>query len=224
MMRFKKNLFIFYTGFLIFPLMASCSSSKVLKDQLFSNDPTERKEAVVRLADKGIHNRENVATLVKLATWEKDVSVRCAAIEAISKLNPELKGNVIDLYTFAINDSNVLIRRVAIASLQDLTVYPYLLINKLQKRLGDSDKLVRDLTMSIFERIGGMGVSMLLKALKDAENPEMRLSAVVTMGRIGPSARYAVPTLKKIEGSTSESNTMKKAASDAVKYITTNED
>jgi HEAT repeat protein len=146
----------------------------------------------------GKRAKRAVNELIPVIINDPDPEIRRLAIEAIGNIKPNISREIMDALVIASNDENVHIRRAAVITAEHFDIFPYTLITLLRRRLGDSDRLVRELAMSVFEKIGTIGVHNLIRGLKDP-NPEMRLTIVVTLGRLGEDATSAVNVLKKIQ-------------------------
>ncbi|MBN1983601.1 MAG: HEAT repeat domain-containing protein [Chitinivibrionales bacterium] len=195
---------------------AATPNKKVVN--LKSSDVALRREAVIAVGQQGPEAQYAVNDLLMIAVKDEDAEVRRLAIESIGYVKPSLTVELVDAMVLCINDEDVHIRRAAIIAIGNFDNMPPNLVTMLQKRLGDNDRLVRELATSVFERIGKLGVRALVRALADP-NTEMRLNAALILGRLGENAQLALTELKKVE-ETDESEEVRRAAGQAVIYIT----
>ncbi len=199
-------------------LTTGCSSLQFHRVQLSSKDVNKRKEAVVSLSLMRSKAKKASEDLIPLILHESDPEVRRLAIEAIGNLKPKITRELSDALMIASNDEDVHIRRAAVISAEQFDFFPYTIIALIQKRLGDSDQMVRELAMSAFEKIGKLGVHSLIRALPRA-TPEMRVTIITTLGRLGEDASTALVKLKEVQSKDSDER-VREAASQAVRVIT----
>ncbi len=198
-------------------LFISCSSTLQYTTQLSSKDIAKRQQAVIALSLMGRKAKKTVNDLIPIILSDPDPEIRRLAIEAIGNIRPKVTRELMDALTVAANDENVHIRRATIITVERFDMFPYSLIALLRRHLGDSDRLVRELAMSVFEKIGSVGVHNLIRGLKDP-NPEMRLAVVTTLGRLGEDATSAISVLKNIQKNDTDEK-VKNAAEKAVDTI-----
>jgi len=193
---FVRGLF----GFFFLVMMSGCLTASKNMAKLSSSDVDERRAAVVELGIMGPKAKAAINDLIEISIKDNDEEVRRLAIEALGCIAPAMTVELNNALILAMNDQNVHIRRAALVALGNFSNFPPNIITILQKHLTDPDQIVRELVMSAFERIGKLGVRDLIRALND-QNEQMRLSAVVTLKRLGDNALPAVDALKCVLGS-----------------------
>ncbi len=201
----------------LFLLLIGCSPATQYIPQLSSADPKTRGQAAEALGLLGSESFEAVDKLIHMVRRDPDVEVRRLAVDALGCIQPPMSAELCDAFILAMNDRDIHIRRAGVIAISRFSNFPPNIITMLSKHLTDSDRLVCELVMSVFERIGLLGVRTLLRALEDTDDNQ-RLSAVVTLGRLGEYAESAVDALKEIEGNDSN-DTVRKAASEALRVI-----
>lgn len=199
-------------------LVINCSSTLQYTTDLSSKDASKRQQAVIALSLMGRKAKKSVNDLIPIIINDPDPEIRRLAIESIGNIKPKMTRELLDALTIASNDENVHIRRATVITAERFEAFPYTLIVLLRRRLGDSDRLVRELAMSVFEKVGSVGVHNLMRGLKDP-NPDMRLAVVTTLGRLGEDATSAITALRNIQASDKDVN-VKNAAGKAIKTIT----
>jgi HEAT repeat protein len=195
----------------------SCSSSLQYSMDLSSKDAAKRQQAVIAISLLGRKAKKSVNELIPVIINDPDPEVRRLAIEAIGNIRPKMTRELLDALTIASHDENVHIRRATVITAERFEEFPYALIHLLRRRLGDSDRLVRELAMSVFEKVGKAGVHNLIRGLKDP-NPDMRLAVVTTLGRMGEDASSAISALKKTHEGDDDVN-VKNASGKAIETI-----
>ena len=196
----------------------TCSSMAKYSTNLKSSDVPTRRDAIIKVGQLGPKAVELTKQLLELAVSDPDLEVRRLSIEAIGYINPPLSIELVDAMVLCINDEDVHIRRATIIAIGNFSNVPPNLVTMLQKRLGDSDTLIRELAISVFEKIGKLGVRALVRGLSDP-NTDMRLNSALVLGKLGPQAILALNELQRVEIE-DESEDVKRAATDAIKYIT----
>ncbi len=216
-MKWGKVLNISAITFSIIAII-DCAPVSEYKVNLLSDDAETRLQAMASLHLLGSRARRAENEIAKVARDDPDPEIRRMALETLGKIKPIMTIEITDAFIFGLNDSDVNVRRSAVIGISFLENYPPNILYTLQRKLGDPDKLVRELTMSAFMRIGSYGVRALLKALCDSSNTVCRLSAVVTLGNLREDARLALKALKYVKEDDSDVE-VRKAASDAIKFI-----
>jgi len=209
--------YIIMISILLVSLM--CSSTKQLegyKQDLKSDTIETRRGAAENICGMGDKAKDIVSDLVEALT-DKDPVVRRFAIEALGNIKPKMSIDFNNKFIWVINDPDLHVRRAAVIAAGKLDTYPGSIITMLQKRLGDTDKLVRDLSMSTFERIGPFGIRALQRALKDPE-AEMRIAGATVLGRLGPVAARVREDLVIVQQN-DENSDVRAAAAKALETI-----
>lgn len=210
------NLFLF-TAFI---LTIGCGGSKKLiegyKNDLKSDNVEIRRKAAENLRALGSDADKAEKELIA-AMKDKDPIVRRYAIEILGDIKPNMSIEFNTVFIWLLNDHDLDVRRAAVVAAGKLTNYPGNIVNTLQRRLADPDRLIREFTMSAFERIGKFGVQALTRALKDPE-VKMRLAAVQTLGRLGPDASKAHENVK-LTSTQDEDQEVREAAIHALQFI-----
>ena len=146
----------------------------------------------------GKRAKKAAGDLLQLADRDPDPEVRRLAIEALGSIQPKYTIELNDVFIRALNDEDVHIRRATVIAAGMFNNFPPNIITTMQKHLSDPDKLVCELIMSTFERIGKLCVHDLIRALDDADT-QMRISAAANLGRIGEEAKAAIDELKNVK-------------------------
>ncbi len=195
-----------------------CTPAAEYLSQLDSQDPQLRGEAALALGLMGSRGMPAVDKLIHIVRRDSDLEVRRLAVDALGMIQPTMTAELCDAFVIALNDEDIHLRRAAVIAIGRFSNFPPNIITMLQKHLNDEDRLVRELVMSTFERIGHLGLRSLIRACKDPDD-QMRLGAIVTLGRLGEYAQPAVNVLKDIEANDQNSD-VKKAAKEALRVIT----
>jgi HEAT repeat protein len=196
-----------------------CSSVKELegyKQNLRSDNIETRRDAAEKICGMGNRARSASYDLMEALT-DKDPIVRRYAIEALGDLRPKMTIDYNNKFIWVINDPDLHVRRAAVVAAGKLETYPGSIITMLQKRLGDSDQLVRELSISTFERIGPFGLRALQRAIKDPD-AEMRKIGALVLGRLGPIAGRVREDLVLLQQN-DENNDVRTAAAKALETI-----
>lgn len=161
-------------------------------DELKSDDPLIREEALAVLSEAGAAARAAMPAILKL-THHADAPVRAASLTTLKCVaDPKQARRVV---VRALEDEDPLVRCRAVVLLRQIAPkHPDLrlhLLDLLKQPVG---------RMELLSLLGQMGpeaeraVPTLTKLLAEADPPERRL-AIRALGRIGPAARPAVPAL-----------------------------
>ena len=183
---------------MILVLLSNCVSTIQYTDKFCSDDVNVRRESVVALIMMGKKARGAVNDLMELADRDPDVEVRRLTIEALGSIQPKYTVELNDVFIRALNDKDVNIRRAAVITVGSFDNFPPNIITTMQRHLTDSDRLMRELIMSTFERMGRIGVHDLMRGLDHADT-QMRITSAATLGRIGEEAKAAINKLKNVK-------------------------
>ena len=203
----------------ILHISLSCTSVKLLegyKQNLRSDNIETRREAAENICGMGEKAKEATNDLVE-ALRDNDPIVRRYAIEALGNIKPNMTIDFNNKFILVLNDPDLYVRRAAVAAAGKLNTYPGSIITRLQKRLGDSDQLIRELSISTFERIGPYGIRALQRALQDSV-AEMRKTAADVLGRLGPVAQRVREDLVLLQQN-DENSDVREAAGKALETI-----
>ena len=191
---------------LILVVMLSCSLGRAAEplyagkplafwlDELKSDDPLSREEALLVLSDAGPAARAATPRLEKLLK-DPERGVRVRAALALWKIAGQTKP-ALSALTLALREPELANRAEMLSKLGELgreaassaaIVLPF---------LEDADAAVRTQAMRTIQRFGAEAVPAILPAFDDA-NPRLRRAAYSALGLLGPSAREAVPTLTR---------------------------
>jgi HEAT repeat protein len=195
-----------------------CSPKTAYVSQLSSADAAERAFAVEQLGLMEHGAVKATASLIEIIRKDPDTEVRRLAVDALGNIQPPLTAEVTDAFVLALNDRDVHIRRAGVIAVGKFSNFPPNIITMLQKHLNDPDNLVRELVMCTFERIGVLGLHTLLRALKDPDD-QMRLYAIVALGRLGGYATPARPQLQEMQYNDSNGD-IRRAAEEVLRVIT----
>jgi len=202
---------------LLFIVFLGCSPATQYISQLTDQDPKTRGAAAEALGYMGGDAVLAVDKLIHIVRRDTDLEVRRLAVDALGMIQPTMTAELCDAFIIAMNDEDIHLRRAGVIAISRFSNFPPNIITMLQKHLNDPDRLVRELVMSTFERIGGLGLRTLIRACKDPDD-QMRLGAIVTLGRLGEYAAPAIDILKDIEQNDGNSD-VKKAATEALRVI-----
>ena len=227
-MRHLKIINTFVGTLLLLTLSINCLTaskySRKYSPKLFVEDTVVQLETLMEISLIGPDAAIAKDDLIKLFMKERNAEVRRMVLEALGAIKADLGSREVN-YTFILgmNDEDIYVRYAAIAIIEELNVVPVNFIPYLQRRLADSDPLVRDVAMRTFQRLERLGVRTLIGALK---YPDMRVCAAITLGRLGKADRlnkndccYAIKELEKIQGSDGENEELKEAVAQAIKDI-----
>ena len=172
-----------------------------LKNLLKDDDPLVRRDALHALGEVGNPiAHAAVSAMLKTVGSESDGVVRKAAVEALSHLvGPVDKDDAHELYRL-LKDKDPETRFNAAFVLAKIggSDAAAQALPTLQEALKDSDVHFQELAASAF---GGLGkdaapaVPDLGKVLTEAKEPDVRRNAAVSLARIGPAARLALPDI-----------------------------
>lgn len=221
-----KNITVFIITLLLTLSIHCITASKFSRKyapKLFAEDVNTRKETISAINQMGPEAKVATKDLIKLFKKDRNAEVRRMAIEALGAIEADMNEKEVNyIFVLGMNDEDAYVRYASIAIIQELDVIPVNLIPYLQKHLSDAEPLVRDVTMRTFQRLDKLGVRALIGALK---NPEMRLCAAITLGRLGETNRLsernccaAIKELEKIQGN-DENRDVQEAVDKALKDI-----
>ena len=179
-------------------LLSNCVSTIQYTDKFCSDDVSVRRESVVALIMMGKKAKGAVNDLIVLADRDPDAEVRRLAVEALVAIQQKYTVELNDVFIRALNDKDLHIRRAAVITIGGFDNFPPNVITTMQRHLTDPDRLVRELIMSNFERMGKIGVHDLMRGLDHADT-QMRITATATLGRIGEDAKAAINKLKRVK-------------------------
>jgi HEAT repeat protein len=197
--------------------LSSCSPAQRYIHILNTGDVAARCQAAQDIQALGDRGAPALEALIDAAR-SQDPELRRFAVEAIGGMGKKAFSGAHTLVR-ALSDKDVHVRRSAIIAIGNLDKFPTAAFPYFIVCLGDPDSLVREFTMNTFEDLGVAGVGTLARALKDT-NVSVRRSAAMTLGRMGPEARYATEALKTagrdsdIEVSRLAGNALRKITSD----------
>lgn len=186
-----------------------------LGEGLNDGDGDVRRACAVALRKIGPEAREAVPFLIK-ALGDDDVEIRCEVVDALSVM-PALEPGLVEAIIMSMADeSDRVVSRAgkAVASWGDASV-PQLAV-----ALSNDDYRVSIGSARALQKIKG-GSAEAVPALVEAFNsgiPEIRETAIVALGRIGPEAMGSLPALKDIE-STDKSSAIRRLAREAIDRI-----
>ncbi|MBI3820230.1 MAG: HEAT repeat domain-containing protein [Planctomycetes bacterium] len=177
-----------------------------LLDKLKEPAASSRREAALELAKMGADARAAVPDLGKLLV-DADGGVRAAATFALGEIGLGAVDTVPTLGRNLTADKDVNVRKESAAAIgkigpKGIKALPILL--KSFRQEGDAD--VRAAISTAIARVGPQ-VKETHAALADAigdPSPEIRELALITLGKIGPAARPALPAIEKAAKDTNE--------------------
>lgn len=227
-MKRIKTINTFVGTLLLLTLSINCLTaskfSRKYSPKLFTEDANTQLETLMDISLMGPEAVIATDDLIKLFMKERNAEVRRMCLEALGAIKADLGSREVN-YTFILgmNDEDTYVRYAAIAIIEELNVVPVNFIPYLQKRLADSDPLVRDVAMRTFQRLERLGVRTLIGALK---YPEMRVCAAITLGRLGKADRLsehdccdAIKKLEEIQQNDGENEELRIAVAQALKDI-----
>jgi HEAT repeat protein len=152
------------------------------------------------------------------ALKHSDPDVRLKAVTAINLMSPNIKEAAIALIG-ALEDDDQRVRKMAASALEAIGPDAEAAIPSLAKLLGALDKGVRSSASLALSSIGSVSaVNAMIEAI---QNEATRDIAIAALGRIGPTARPALPSI--IEALNDKSDKVRRSAIDALLSIGGNE-
>lgn len=179
--------------------MGSVAKDKViqaLKETLKDGDKDVRVVGAEALTGLTPMTALDVPMLLEVVKHE-DTEVRVQAIRSLGRLGADARGSVPTM-TNCVKDKDNQVRRAALETLGLIGSEARDALPEVQKALKDSDKDVRRAAVESVGKMGGDAkavVPLVLEALKD---PDMRRSAIIALGRIGPPAKDATKEFSDI--------------------------
>jgi HEAT repeat protein len=139
---------------------------------------------------EGAEVRELIAKLK-----DKDSDVRRAAAKELSEFGAEAK-DAVEALKKAVTDKDGFVRRFAAEALGNIGADAKSAVPALATALKDERKEVQLAAVDALGKIGDASTTALTAALKDTDlDPQIRGKAALGLGKIGKSARGAVPVL-----------------------------
>jgi HEAT repeat protein len=156
-------------------------------------EATVRKKAVESLAKVGPKNKTVVPALLG-ALKEVDGDIRHYAVEGLGNVGVEAKPAMPALIE-TLDDRDMDIRIQAVRALVRIDPTAKAVVPALQKLLRDPERDVRQEVLDALGQCGKPAVAPLMESLKDLDS-NILVHAAESLGRIGPDAKEAVPTLR----------------------------
>lgn len=176
-------------------LVIGCSPMGHHLSALKNSDVEVRREAALQVYKCSNYSKKTIAGIL-IAAEDSDPLVREYAIKAIAKLPPRTEG-VSKVIRGALGDTNVNVRRTAVATFSYMNPVPAEILIPLAEVLGDKDSVLYSYVKSTFLDLGPLGVNALVHGCK-SNNNELRCRAAATLGYIGCDAKRAIPVLKQM--------------------------
>jgi HEAT repeat protein len=186
--------------------------SKAMRDA----DPAIQRAAAAALGDVG------AVSVLAQALKDPDKDVRRNAVRPLRRVvtrggssgDPAATKAVVAALADALKDPDAGVRRAAASSLGALGPVAVDAIPSLAATTMDSDLSVRNATIEALGRMGSpAAVPVLVRALKD---PQTASLAVRALGKMGPTARGAIPALREFQSQNGTSHSEVEAAIKAI--------
>jgi HEAT repeat protein len=186
--------------------------SKAMRDA----DPAIQRAAAAALGDVG------AVSVLAQALKDPDKDVRRNAVRPLRRVvtrggssgDPAATKAVVAALADALKDPDAGVRRAAASSLGALGPVAVDAIPGLAATTMDSDLSVRNATIEALGRMGSpAAVPVLVRALKD---PQTASLAVRALGKMGPTARGAIPALREFQSQNGTSHSEVEAAIKAI--------
>lgn len=182
-------------------LPAAPALAEALRDE--KADEFTRRFAAIALGQLGTDaSRDSVPALaVVLAAADAPATVRSAAADAVGRLGPSAAGSA-DALATAVGDKNLQVRRSAVLALSKLGDAGRVGVPALLQASEAEDRALRAQVYYALGELGGSStdkvVPVLVKGLED-KVVDVRVAAVLALGKLGPGAAAAVPALTNLQ-------------------------
>ena len=190
-----------------------------LKRALADKDLGLRLAAAAALGAIGPEAKAAIPDLVEALT-QPIVELRGAALDALRGIGPAAKDELLKVLAH-VTDKDPRIRTSAIYAAVNLSERDPEVIKALEVLLKDEDAGLRVLVAEIHLQLRkkpDVVLPVLTKALNDSK-PEVKTLASNVLGEIGPAAHNAIPRLTELSKDKNETETVRKAAAEALKKI-----
>jgi HEAT repeat protein len=151
--------------------------------------------AVFALGRIGAPAKKAEAALRKLITPNSPPLVRVLVVWALARVNPDdeqLTQKAVAVLSEEMKNKDAGVRSTAVRGLVDFRGTPDVLVPPMTRMIEQGPRELRLDALGVLQAVGEPAVPTIVKALKF---PEVRMAAMAVLGRIGQSAKEAVPAL-----------------------------
>ena len=139
---------------------------------------------------------DDVSSLIKQLK-STDTLQRRKAASALGEMGSRAQGAIPELCQLLSKDKDVFVRRSAARSLGQIGLDPQRCLPVLSKALKDENREVAEVAAEAIAKFGNDSLDYLIKGLKDRDHLVQKI-CVVSLGKLGSSAKPAVPGLIKL--------------------------